>query len=278
MTLFVFLAVLFAALLHASWNAILKSADDKLQGMFALSAAMGLIGAILAAGLPIPTGEVWLWLIASAFLHTFYKAFLTFAYERGDLSRVYPIARGTAPMIVAIAGAFLLADDVAIAQYAGILLVGLGILAMVRGVFTSDESRILLPFAFASALATAGYSLVDGVGARLSGNATMYVVWMFILDAALFCVWARVHRGPAVVARNRRLWMSGAVAGVLSFGAYWIAVQAMTVAPIALVTALRETSVLFAVLIGVLFFRERADRGKLVAAGVIVAGIILIRV
>jgi len=277
MSFAVFLAVMGGAVLHASWNAIIRLGRDKVQGMLLLSVTQGVMGLAMAASLPLPSGATWFWLAASAVFHSAYKMFLTFAYERGDLSRVYPIARGTAPMIVAVVGAFMLSDLMASRDYFGIALVGLGIILMARGVFTNGESRALLPYAFASSLATAGYSLVDGVGARVAGDATLFVAWMFLLDGVIFLVWALALRGRAVLPRDLKTWGLGTLGGAASYGSYWIAVWAMTVAPIALVAALRETSVLFAVLIGVVFFHERADRGKLVAAGLIVAGIVLTR-
>ena len=273
----VFLWVLFAAFLHAGWNALIKLGADKIAGMFLMSSAQGLMGLGMLLFLPLPAPAVWPWLLLSTLLHSAYKAFLTLAYGRGDLSRVYPIARGTAPMLVALAGAAFLADRVSGREYAGILLVGGGIVLMARGVFTQGESRRLIPFALASALMTAGYSLADGLGARIAGNATLYVAWMFFLDGLLFGAWALWRRGAGLVAFRPREWALGLLAGAASFAAYWIAVAAMTLAPIALVTALRETSVLFAVLIGVAVFGERAERGKLVAAGLIVMGVALMR-
>ncbi|MCB1366128.1 MAG: EamA family transporter [Rhodobacteraceae bacterium] len=277
MSLGVFLAVMAAALLHAGWNAIIRFGRDKFQGMFLLSVCQGVMGAVLIFLYPLPTGQTWAWLAGSAVLHSGYKAFLTFAYMHGDLSRVYPIARGTAPMLVALTGAFLLADIVAPLEYFGILLIGAGIVMMARGVFVHGESRALLSYAFASAVMTAGYSLFDGFGARVAGDAAMYVAWMFVLDGVLFLAWGLWYRGRSAMPRSARLWGLGALAGAASYGAYGIAVWAMTVAPIALVTALRETSVLFAVLIGVVFFGERADRGKLAAAVLIAGGVAMTR-
>ncbi len=278
MSLPVFFAVLFAALLHASWNAVIRAGADKVQTMFIMSSAQGVMGLILVAFLPLPALNVWPWLVASTILHSFYKIFLTMAYGRGDLSRVYPIARGTAPMLVALVGVFFLSDAVSVREYGGILLVGLGILFMARGVFIFGESRQLLPFALASAVATAGYSLTDGLGARLAGDAALYVAWAFALDGILFGFWAANHRGAALFRAKPRIWLNGSAAGAASFAAYWIVVHAMTKAPIALVTALRETSVLFAVLIGVALFKEKADTGKFIAVGLILAGVILTRV
>ncbi|WIY25967.1 EamA family transporter [Parasedimentitalea psychrophila] len=273
-----FLAVLFAAFLHAGWNALVKTGGDKLQAMFILSTSQGAMGLLMALVLPLPQGQIWLWLLASGLVHSLYKFFLTSAYEHGDLSRVYPIARGLAPMLVALVGVFVLADQLSLLEYLGIAALGTGIIAMARGVFSNGESRHMLRFAFASALMTACYSLIDGLGAREAGDATLFVAWMFLIDGVIFGSWALWHRGTSVLTARRRVWLRGCMAGGASLAAYWIAVWAMTQAPIALVTALRETSILFAVLIGVLVFRERFDRAKAVATLLIVGGVVLTRI
>ena len=277
MTAFVFVAVLIAALLHACWNAIIKFGDDKLQGMVLLSVAHGLIGLMLIAIFPIPSKESWWLLAGSVLFHLMYKTFLTFAYMRGDLSRVYPIARGTAPMIVLVISLIALSDVMLASQIFGIVLVGLGITLMAWGVFAHGEERALVPYALLAAVGTAGYSLFDGLGARVSGSVSGYIGWLFFLDAFLFTVGGVAIKGHAVLPKSVKIWMLGLIAGVCSVAAYWIAVWAMTLAPIALVTALREMSVLFAVLIGVLFFKDKAMVGKIFAGLVIVAGVIAIR-
>ena len=277
MTAFVFVAVLIAALLHACWNAIIKFGDDKLQGMVLLSVAHGLIGLMLIAIFQIPSKESWWLLAGSVLFHLMYKTFLTFAYMRGDLSRVYPIARGTAPMIVLVISLIALSDVVLASQIFGIVLVGLGITLMAWGVFAHGEERALVPYALLAAVGTAGYSLFDGLGARVSGSVSGYIGWLFFLDAFLFTVGGVAIKGHAVLPKSVKIWMLGLIAGVCSVAAYWIAVWAMTLAPIALVTALREVSVLFAVLIGVLFFKDKAMVGKIFAGLVIVAGVIAIR-
>ena len=277
MTAFVFVAVLIAALLHACWNAIIKFGDDKLQGMVLLSVAHGLIGLMLIAIFPIPSKESWWLLAGSVLFHLMYKTFLTFAYMRGDLSRVYPIARGTAPMIVLVISLIALSDVVLASQIFGIVLVGLGITLMAWGVFAHGEERALIPYALLAAVGTAGYSVFDGLGARASGTVSGYIGWLFFLDAFLFTVGGVAIKGHAVLPKSVKIWMPGLIAGVCSVAAYWIAVWAMTLAPIALVTALREVSVLFAVLIGVLFFKDKAMVGKIFAGLVIVAGVIAIR-
>lgn len=274
----IFLAVMFAAFLHAGWNALVKTGGDKFQAMFILSTSQGAIGMLMALVLPMPQGQVWLWLLASGLVHSLYKFFLTSAYEHGDLSRVYPIARGLAPMLVALAGVFFLSDQLSVLEYVGIASLGCGIIAMARGVFSNGESQHMLRFAFASALMTACYSLIDGLGARAAGDATVFVAWMFLIDGVIFGSWALWRRGPSVLSARRRVWLRGCMAGGASLGAYWIAVWAMTQAPIALVTALRETSILFAVLIGVVVFREKFDRAKAAATVLIVGGVVLTRI
>ena len=148
---------------------------------------------------------------------------------------------------------------------------------MARGVFSNGESRRLLPFAFGSALATAGYTLADGLGARVAGDPLQYVGWLMILSACFYTPAAIALKGVAVIRASRKDWFLGMVAAAASFAAYAIAVWGMTVAPLALVAALRETSILFAVLLGWLLFGDRMDRGKVIAAVLIVTGIVLTR-
>lgn len=277
MSIWVLLAVLGAALLHAGWNALIKLGTSKVGGMVILSIAEGLIGVLVVAARPMPAAEVWPWVFAAGCTHFFYKFFLTYAYERGDLSRVYPIARGAAPMIVAIVGALFLDDRISTSQYAGILTLGSGIALMARGVFTQGESRRMLPYALGSAAATATYTLIDGLGARVSGDAIAYVGWIFVVDGVLFSTGMVLMRGRSVLPSHPRAWVLGTLAAAASYGAYAISIWAMTFAPIAVVAALRETSILFAVLIGWLAFGERMTRGKGFAAGLIVAGVLLTR-
>ena len=277
MTLGVFLAVLAAALLHAMWNALIKVGTSRVGAMVLMSIAEVPIGlTVVAFGAPIRLAAVP-WVIAAGITHFAYKFCLTYAYDRGDLSRVYPIARGAAPMIVAIAGTVLLPDHITIGQYLGIMALGGGILLMARGVFSRGEDRALLPFALGSAAATAIYTMIDGMGARISGAAVSYVGWVFVADGLIFSLGVLAWRGRQVMPRERRALAMAAAAAAASYGAYTVSIWAMTVAPIATVAALRETSILFAVLIGWLIFGERMTRDKAVAAMVIVAGVMLMR-
>jgi drug/metabolite transporter (DMT)-like permease len=277
-TLTVFLAVLLAALLHAGWNAIIKTGLSKQTSMFLLSVGHALIGACIAPFYPMPIPEAWPWLLASGLIHMAYQLFLAYAYEQGDLSRVYPIARGAAPMLVLVISLIFLSDTLEGGEIWGILVLGAGIVVMARGVLTNNESRRLLPFALGAAMATAGYTLADGLGARVSGEPIAYVAWLMMLSAVFFTPAVIALKGTVVLRANARAWGFGMVAAAASFAAYAIAVWAMTLAPIALVGALRETSILFAVLIGWLFFGEHMDRAKGLAAALIVGGVILTRV
>lgn len=278
MTVGVMVAVLGAAFLHALWNALIKRGRSKVGSMVVLSVMEIPIGLAVVATRPWPAPEVWPWVLAAGCTHFAYKFFLTYAYEQGDLSRVYPIARGAAPMIVAVVGALFLADSLRAGEYLGIATLGLGILLMARGVFTDGESRRLLPFALGSACATACYTLIDGMGARVSGDAVAYVGWIFVVDGALFAAGMVALRGRSVLVGGRSEWLLGGLASAASYGAYAISVWAMTLAPIALVAALRETSILFAVLIGWIAFGERMGPAKALAAGMIVLGVIVTRI
>ncbi|MDO8883059.1 MAG: DMT family transporter [Pseudotabrizicola sp.] len=277
MSLGVFLAVLGAAFLHALWNALIKLGTSKVGTMVILSVVEVPIGlAVVALSPPINPAAIP-WVIAAGCTHFAYKFFLTYAYDRGDLSRVYPIARGAAPMVVALAGAMMLPDAVSARQYVAIVVLGLGILLMARGVFSSGENRRMLPFALGSAAATATYTMIDGMGARISGAPAAYVAWVFVADGIIFTLGMLALRGTSVVPRDRRAWGFGSVASAASYAAYAVSIWAMTIAPIAVVAALRETSILFAVLIGWIAFGEKMSGEKAVAAAVIVAGVLLTR-
>ncbi|WP_298435641.1 EamA family transporter [uncultured Jannaschia sp.] len=277
MTAGVFAAVLAAALLHAGWNALVKSGASKVGGITIMTLVQGGAGGLIALTLPLPTGSVWGWLLLSGAFHAGYKLFLAFAYEQGDLSRVYPIARGAAPMIVLLVSPLLLTDILTPTEIVGILILGAGIATMATGSLRAREARRLIPYALGSALMTAGYTIVDGSGARVAASATQYVAWLFLLDVLIFTPIILALRGLEVLRADARAWGLGALAALLSYAAYAVAVWAMTVAPIALVGALRETSILFAVFLGWALLGERIDRWKAVAAILIVGGVALTR-
>lgn len=273
----VFLAVLFAAFLHAGWNAIIKTGLSKQTSMFLLSIGHGAFGVMIAMISPFPPASVWPWIIGSGLIHTFYQLFLSYAYDQGDLSRVYPIARGAAPLIVLLFSSAFLDDPMADYELLGVLVLAGGIGLMAHGALRQGESRRLIPLAIGSALATAGYTLIDGLGARHWGLPLAYVGWLMICSAVFYAPVAVMLKGRGVLLASPRAWGQGMFAAAASFAAYAIAVWAMTRAPIALVGALRETSILFAVLIGWWAFGERMDRGKVLAVLLILCGVVLTR-
>ncbi len=271
------LAVLGAAFLHALWNGLVRVGASRVQVMMVLSAMQGMIGLVMALSRPLTGGEVLPWLLASGLVHSAYKVFLTFAYEHGDLSRVYPLARGTAPMIVLAVGALVLGEVLDPAEVAGILILGLGIVLLAAGVFRDGESLRLLPYAFGAAAATAGYSVIDGLGARVAGDPAAFVGWMFVLDGLIFAAVMTGFRGIGAWPSSPRVWLQGGAGAAASYASYAIVVWAMTLAPIALVAALRETSIVFGVLIGWLLFRERMTRLKALALLLIASGVFVTR-
>ena len=278
MDIVVFVAVLAAALMHASWNAIVKVGLDRFSAIVLMSAAQGAIGLVLIPVFPLPAPEAWPWLAAGILLHMGYKLFLIQAYAHGELSQVYPVARGTAPLIVLLVGAVFLGEALGPAQTLAVISIALGIMVMAFRRQRLDRMPAkALAFALGTACFTAGYSLVDGVGARAAGTASGYTMWLFVGDAVGLTAYALATRGGAGLKRLAPAWRSGLVAGGLSLGAYWIVIWGFTVAPLALVAALRETSVLFAMLIGVLVLGERAGLWRWVSGALILAGVVLMR-
>jgi drug/metabolite transporter (DMT)-like permease len=278
LTFGVFLAVMAAALIHATWNALIKNGTSKQSAMLVLATCQSVFGVVIAIWRGLPAEAAWLWLLGSGVIHMCYQLCLSYAYEHGDLSRVYPIARGAAPMMVLLVSWVFLPDSLTKTEVVGVLVLGAGIVLLVRGVFSSGESRRMLPFAFGSAIATAGYSITDGMGARAAGDPLLYVGWLMVVSGLFYIPAAVALKGVQLFRVPAKAWGIGLVAGALSFIGYAIAVWAMTVAPIALVAALRETSILFAVLIGWLVFGETMGRGKATAVAVIVGGVVLTRV
>jgi drug/metabolite transporter (DMT)-like permease len=278
MDLIVFLAVLAGAAMHAGWNALVKTGLDRTTSIFLLALIQGAISLALLPLFAAPSALSWPWIAVSALLHTGYKIFLIRAYEHGDMSQVYPLARGSAPLIVALAGIFLLHENLTAMKFAAVCAIGFGVMMMSSKLGGGEAMpRKALLFALGTALFTASYTLVDGIGAQLSGTASGFTLWMFVGDGILMTIYALFVRGRGLFAAARGNLLSGTAAGALSLGSYWIAIWAFTLAPIALVAALRETSVLFAMLIAVFLLGEKASVQRWFAAGLILAGIVLMR-
>ncbi|MCI0429089.1 MAG: EamA family transporter [Rhodospirillales bacterium] len=276
---FVLAAVLAAAVMHASWNAVVKVGLDRASAILFLALAQSTMALGLVPFFPTPSSAAWPWLIASGLLHTGYKLFLSRAYGHGDLAQVYPLARGTAPLLVALFGVLYLGEALGLVKAGAVLAIGAGVIVMsFRGGAELGRMppRVLL-YALGTAGFTTAYTLVDAVGARLSDSPSGFTLWMFVLDGTCMMAAALATRGRRAFIALGAAWRSGLIAGALSLGSYWIAIWAFTRAPVALVAALRETSVLFAMLIGILLLGERGGPWRWTAAALIAGGVVLMR-
>ena len=266
-------AVLGAAVLHAGWNALLKGSRDKDLDTVAISVGAGLLGLAVALCLPLPAAASWPWLAASAVIHIFYFALLAGAYRWGELSYVYPIMRGGGPVVVALASAAVFGEVLPLAPTIGVLLVCSGIVAFASG----HADRRATMFALANAAVIAAYTLVDAKGARASGSPVAYAMWFFVANGVAIYAYGGLRRGSEVPRYVARHWRRAALGAVLTTGTYGTALWAMTVAPVALVAVLRETSVLFAAAFGAILFKEKFTRRRLVATGAVLCGLAALR-
>ena len=274
--------VLCAAALHASWNAIIKSGGDK----SADTALVTLAGAVLAlpalCWVGLPALRAWPFLGASLVIHVGYYTLLAGAYRHGELGLTYPIMRGFAPLLVALGSGVLIGEAPSAAAWLGIVGIafGVGLVGLAHPGEALHHRRALL-FAFANAVLIALYTTVDGVGVRSAGGALRYVLTLFVLDAFLYPVRVWWQRSPAARASlriyARRRWPLATFGGAASIGAYGIALWAMTRAPVASVAALRETSVLFAALLGTGLLKERFGLQRALGTAVIAAGVMALR-
>ena len=270
--------VLLAAFAHAAWNALIKASGD-LFLTFAMLRAVAFVGGTTGAWLlPLPIASAWPYLVASAAVHNIYYLLLLTSYRHGDLSLVYPIARGTAPMLV-VAAAVPFAGEIPGAGGAfGIALVTAGILALAlaRGVPKGADVRAIA-LALATAVSVVSYTLVDGLGARASGDAVAYAAWLFVFESLPFMIYALGWRRADFAVHVRRQWHRGLAGGLLMMLTYGIVIYAFTQGALAYVSALRETSVLFAAIIGAVLLKESFGPRRIAAAGAIVAGILLMQ-
>jgi drug/metabolite transporter (DMT)-like permease len=276
---FVFLAVLFAAACHAGWNALIKVGLDPLSTTTLISLGAGLVALALVPLVGVPAWAAWPWLIASVVVHLCYFASLIESYRTGDLGQVYPIARGSAPLMTAAATTVFIGEKLSLTGWTGIfsLVAGVLLLSARGGRELAEVDRRAIGFALFTALTICAYSVVDGIGARLSANPNAYSVWLFIGIAVVMLPYAIYRDGPDVIPAMRRFWRRGLAGGALQLLSYGIAIWAMTAAPIAVVAALRETSVLFGAVIAVVVLKEPLRAARIVAACLIVCGLILIR-
>ncbi|MEM5317928.1 EamA family transporter [Paraburkholderia sp. JHI869] len=277
MASFVVLLVLLSALMHASWNAFLHLSGDRLWLLGMFSVPYIVVSAIAVCVLPLPAQASWPYIAASVVLEFVYCFTLIRAYRSGDFGQIYPIARGLSPMLV-FGGALVFAHEELHALAAtGVVLVSLGIMSLAfrRGMRFSGES---VPYALLTGLFIAMYSIVDGLGARLAGNGISYIMWVYLLwNVPQFLVVCKLRGGVAKMFTSTSAVARGMLAGVLALTAYCLVIEAFRYLPIAMVSALRELSSIFAVLIGWLFMNEKLTARRVVACALVTCGAVLIR-
>ncbi|KAF1044891.1 MAG: hypothetical protein GAK35_01569 [Herbaspirillum frisingense] len=277
MSLAVIGLVLAAALLHASWNALLKSSADRLASLSLMTIGAGVAAIPLVIWRPLPQAESWFYIILSGILHTGYNLFLIRAYKIGDFGQSYPIARGSSPLLVALGAALFAGEQPGLYTVLGIALVSAGIVSLANLRSMGKRENLSGPAAaFATGAFIAAYTVTDGIGALLAGDSISYAGWLFVLDSIPLALmyWRRHGRSP--VALNERETWIGLAGGMMSLLAYGIVIWAVTLAPMGMVSALRETSVLFALLIGALFLGERLTLRRVLSCLVIAAGAVVL--
>ena len=275
MTVSVFSLVLLAAALHAIWNAVIKGTGDKTIAIGLVALGDMVLGLIGAAVLPLPDIKVIPFIIASTLIHWGYYYGLTTAYKFGDLSLIYPIARGISPVIVTFFAFFWIDERLSWVEMSGVLLISSGILFLGLRSLSNEKSITALVFALTTGMLIAAYSVTDGFGVRLTENPLSYIVWLFIAEGfVVFYIFGRFRL--RLLKSSLSEILLGFFAGVVSTVAYGLALYAKSLAPLGIVTALRETSVIIATLIGVLWFKEKPIGYRLGAASIVFCGIIFL--
>jgi drug/metabolite transporter (DMT)-like permease len=287
------LAVLAAAVTHATWNAIAHGIKDQLLA-FGLIGAGGILVAIpLVIASPFPLSACWPYLLASIVIHVFYNLLLMRSYRYGEFGQVYPLARGTSPLVVTVLAAVFAAERPSVAQVAGVLVVSCGLALLVLAGRTRRRAaacgggagrgggvgRAALIAAVGTGLTIAAYTTVDGLGVRLSGSSVAYIGWLMLLESLCVPAWALARRRHELLSgTSRRVLGSGLLAGGLSVLAYGLVLWAQTRGDLAPIAALRETSVIFGAVIGTVVFREPFGRWRIAATLLVVFGVLLLNV
>ena len=271
----VFAVVVSAALLHATWNAIVKSAHDKFLTTIMVTAAAAVIAAALLPFLSVPARASWPYIAASTLFQLAYFLLVARTYQVTDMSLAYPLMRGTAPCLVALVTVFEIGDALSFLAWCGIIGICVGIFSMAVGSNLRHPQGILL--ALLNAVVIAGYTLIDGMGVRLSGAPASYTLSIFLVTGIPFTAWALAARSSTFVPHVMRYWRLGIAGGIGATASYGLALWAMTVAPVAVVAALRETSIIFATLIAGLVLKEHVGMRRIVPVCIIAASAAVLR-
>ncbi|MGO1119600.1 EamA family transporter [Rhodovibrionaceae bacterium A322] len=277
----IFALVLIAAIFHATWNALVKSGGDKLVMQTLVILAPSLIGLPALFFLPMISWEAVPWLALSTVIHFAYYGLLVSAYKHGDLSLVYPIARGSAPLLVALGAWYLAGEEKSWGELLGVVIVSLGIFSLAwrkKGAQPVDGGgKLAVGLALLTGLSIATYSLADGMGVRASGNAYSYIAWLFALEGLPLLAFTCWRRRGRVWASFQPHLVKGTVGGLVAGAAYGIVIWSLSHAPMAQVVALRETSVLIAAAIGCYLLREPFGHKRMAAAGLVAGGAMLLQ-
>lgn len=265
---------LFAAILHATWNAFLRSGGDRLWTVTVMSFASTATALPFLFLYPLPASGAWLYILLSAALQVGYSVFLVAAYRYGELGQVYPVVRGTVPLLVTVGGLLITGDRLDVYQITGVVLVAMGIMSLSLGKGRASTSSIL--FALATGAIIAAYATVDSIGVRRAGTSAAYTAWVLVLYGTLLpATFIAMRRRLAVDVRAPDTWKALG-GGLVAMVAYGVVVAAFTLGPAGPITALRETSVVFAVLIGWLFLGEILTIRRIAACVIVAAGAILL--
>jgi drug/metabolite transporter (DMT)-like permease len=270
------LAVLLAAVTHATWNAIAHGIKDQLLAFGLIGAGGAVVAIPLIAVSPLPLGASWPYLLSSVAIHVFYNLLLMRSYQYGEFGQVYPLARGTSPLVVTILAALFVHERLGAVPLSGVLLISAGLAVLVLGGRRPGRAAFLA--AVGTGLTIAAYTTVDGVGVRASGNSVAYIGWLMLLECLCVPLFALIRRRDILVRQPRRLLGAGLLAGALSVLAYGLVLWAQTRGALAPIAALRETSVIFGAIIGTVAFREPFGRTRIAATIVVSAGIVLLNV
>ncbi|NBE54563.1 DMT family transporter [Streptomyces boluensis] len=276
MTPLVAAAVVLAAVTHASWNALAHRIKDQLLAFTLISGGGALIGAALACFAPLPAAGAWPALIASAVLHVGYQALLMRSFSLGDFGQMYPIARGTAPLVVTVAAAVFVGERIDGWQLTGVAVACAGLVGLAVWGIRGSGARPHWPAivaALATGLSIAAYTVVDGVGVRASGTPLGYIAWLMILEGLAIPAYALYRHRSELPSLLRPYAIRGLVGAGLSVAAYGLVLWAQTRAALAPIAALRESSIIVGAAIGAVFFKERFGVPRIAAAGLMVVGI-----
>ena len=269
--------ILSAAVMHAVWNAFVKMDGDRLMTMAVVISTTGLLAPLLLLIGPPPALESWPYILLSVLLNNAYFLFLIEAYRFGDLSQVYPIARGSAPLLVAVGAALFANEQLSVVELAGVFIISAGTISLIwrSGLRVDAEKRSII-FALLTGLMIASYTIIDGIGVRLSGNPAAYIGWLFILSPLPIASIAIIRRRGEALVYIRNNWKLAVLAGGLNLGSYGLSIWALSLAAMAHVSAMRETSVIIAALIGTQLLGESFGKRRILAAIVVATGVILI--